>query len=225
MQLRARSGVLASCVLVASALALAKAPAARAEALPGSVDIFVGGHALVLAAESCERDGDVEACQVGRFFAGFQLGGHAQVVPWFALGLRLSGSADLDGSMTVGSEGFEDRDAWLWRAAVRARFDPPLWPRALWLAAELGVAVAVEMIDRQIIDRIQSTSGSSAGFLAGLAVGWELDVHEGFVLGVELQCQYVAIAPVTFASERGTRDEEAPKFPYISVGLHGGYRW
>src|SRR5262245_50508347 len=116
---------------------------ARAVALPGALQLGGGAHLMVLLAVGCTLAGDVQGCSQGAMFAGFDLAFHGQIAPWFALGLRGAGSGEF-GQPSPG------RSLWLWRISGEARFDPPIWPRGLWAAAELGAVIAVNSGDASV---------------------------------------------------------------------------
>jgi hypothetical protein len=204
---------------------------ARAEPLPGDYDVTAGAHAMWLIAETCEHDGDVVGCQLGLLFAGFQVGGHIQLGPWLALGLRFAGSIETEGSMTIASDANGaivslDRDLWLWQLALQARFDPPLWPTGLWLGAEIGVAFSVDDVD--VIDSSDQTTDSPAlsqtVLLLAAVVGYDIALGDGFLLGFELRGQYLSLQNLPGPRE-GFGDRELQTFPYVSLGVHLGKRW
>jgi hypothetical protein len=211
----------------AAASAALFASEVRAEALPGRFEANGGAHFLVLAAERCEHDGDVVACSGFWLFGGFELTGHFQLAPWISLGVRAAGSKDLDGSEAVFSDGdTTDRDLWLWRASFEVRFDPLLWPRGIWLGLELGAALAVDSAElRTLDDRFAAGASSNAvGVVAGVAAGWDFLIADHVVFGLEARGQFIALSkldPPSIVSGRLTFD----KFPWLSAGFHGGYRW
>jgi hypothetical protein len=213
--------------IVTSVFAWVVASAAQAEPLPGRFEATGGAHVLVLGKRRCEADGDVVGCSGPWLFADLDAAAHAQVIPWLALGLRLAGGKDFgDGTQVDGDASTRERDTWLWRGSVEARFDPPLWPRAIWIAAELGGVVAVataETVSAQG-NTIESSSTSTFGFLAGLGAGWDFSIYEGLLLGFEARLQVLTIEKLgTPPTVTGKID--IGSFPYVSIGLHAGYRW
>jgi len=212
-----------SCTIVAGV--------ARAEPLPGDFDVSAGAHAMSLIADSCEHDGDSVSCQSLLLFAGFQLGGHIQLGPWFALGARFAGSTELADQATVVSlpnGGFTslERDLWLWQLALQARFDPPLWPSGLWLGAEIGTAFSVDDVE-QINSSGQTTESLSlqqTSLLLAAVVGYDIPFGSGFLFGLELRGQYLSLQSLPGPRE-GFGERELQSFPYISLGVHLGMRW
>jgi hypothetical protein len=213
--------------IATSVLAWAVASAAQAEPLPGRFEATGGAHVLVLGKSRCKADGDVVGCSGPWLFAGFDVAAHSQVIPWLALGLRLSGNKDFgDGTQVDSDTGTLERDTWLWRGSVEARFDPPLWPRAIWIAAELGGVVAVATADRVGFqgNPSESSSTSAFGFLAGIGAGWDFSMYEGLLLGFEARLQVLTIERLgTPPTVTGRMD--IGSFPYVSIGIHAGYRW
>lgn len=198
-----------------------------AEPLPGRFEAAGGAHILVLGQDRCDADGDVVGCSGPWLFAGFEAAAHAQVIPWLALGLRAAGSKDFGASDRFDSDGLAiERGTWLWRGSLEARFDPPLWPRAIWLGAELGAVLAVATADKEGLrgNTIESSSTSTAGFLAGAAVGWDLSLYDGVPLGFAARLQLLTVGKLgTPPSASG--QIELGSFPYASLGIHAGYRW
>ena len=221
----ARATWTASCAVVL--VWLAGARVARAESLSGDYDLYAGGHLMVLATEVCEQDSDLVSCSGQPFFAGFQLGGHIQLRPWFAVGARLSGTIELSGRSRSTLDGFIGTiDRWIWRGLVRARFDPPLWPKALWIGAEVGAAIVADTFEvRDFGDAAQRRSTSSqAAFSAGLALGWDFVLHQNVIAGVELQAHMILLPPLAIV-EGSLVERDQPSLPYVSAGAHVGYRF
>jgi hypothetical protein len=214
-------------VVVFVVASVAAASGARADALPGRFEAGAGANLFALVAERCEQGGDVVSCSGFWPFAGFELAFHTQANAWMSVGVRLAGAKDLDGSTEVSSDGAElDRDLWLWRGSVEFRFDPPIWPRGIWIAGELGGAMFVDAAElRTVDDRFASSASTHGfGFLAGLAVGWDFALTEGFLFGTEVRAQYIAAPELgvpEIASERATLKD----FPYVSLAVRGAYRW
>lgn len=224
MRIGARNVLLAGLALAASSAA-AKA---SAEPLPGRFEATGGAHILVLGKRRCEADGDVVGCSGPWSFGGFELAAHTQFGPWLALGIRAAGSKDLDASeMFDSSDGsVTDRNTWLWRGSVEARFDPPIWPRALWLSAEVGAALAVATAERLgARDQVLAASSTSAGgFLGGAALGWDFSLYDGLILGFEARVQVLTVEKLG-TPPTVTGRTPLGSFPYVSLGLHSGYRW
>jgi hypothetical protein len=221
--------IAASCGFLATvALACCAANVASAEPLPGRFEATGGAHILVLGKDRCEADGDVVGCRGPWIFTGFELAAHTQVGPWLALGFRAAGSKDLDGSESFDSSdgSTTDRDTWLWRGSVEARFDPPIWPRGLWLSAEIGAALAVATAERLgPRDQVLAESSTSVvGFLGGAALGWDFSLYDGLILGFEARVQILTVEKLG-TPRTVTGREPLGSFPYVSVGVHSGYRW
>jgi hypothetical protein len=197
-----------------------------AEPLPGRFEVSVGGHYLLHHTERCTTDLDSDEKQCGEDwpFAGFDLSGHAQLGPWFALGARFSGSGYIDRETSNVSQPFSlDRNLWLWSAALEARVDPPIWGRALWVGAELGAVVAVAST-KFTTTKLLPSDRSVVGVLAGLAVGWDFWLEAPLLLGFEARLQAMTLEALKDAPSPPRRFN-VEFFPYISVGVHVGYRW
>jgi hypothetical protein len=208
------------------ALTFAAVSGARADALPGRFEVGAGANLFVLFAGRCVQGGDVVSCSTFWPFAGFELAFHTQANPWMSVGLRLAGGKDLDASTEVFSGAEFDRDLWLWRGSVEFRFDPPIWPRGIWIGGELGGAMFVDAAELRTVDDRFAGSASTRGygFLAGLAVGWDFAIAEGFLFGTEVRAQYITAPKLEvpeIESDRVTLEE----FPYVSLAVRGGYRW
>jgi hypothetical protein len=217
-------------VLTAVSCMLA-AGSARAEPLPGRFEILAGGHLMMLFSESCEQDGDLVACHGGFIFAGFELGGRAQLGPWFALGARIAGSSDLDASRQVSSTAAggiveRERSTWLWQFALQARFDPPLWPTGLWIGAEIGAAVAFDSVDAVTEDQTgaDEVAIEAGALLLAAVVGWDFSLAEGVLFGFDVRAQYITLRELPRLGEGFGRVELDP-FPYIALGVHFGARF
>jgi hypothetical protein len=219
-------GIRAACALIAgSVLTLCSAAPCAAETLPGRYEISVGGHYLLHHTERCTTDFDTDEKQCGEDwpFVGFDLAGQVQLGAWFALGARISGSAYIDREEPIGF--FKvDRNLWLWSATLEARFDPPIWPRALWLGAELGAVLAMASIEVTNSKRQPDEERSVVGALAGIAVGWDFWLSAPVLLGVQARLQARTLDGLRDASNP-TRQFNVQLFPYVSIGLHAGYRW
>lgn len=192
---------------------------ARAEPLPGEVEVSGGGHFMVLASESCESSGDVVGCAGASTFAGFDLVARLQVAEWLALGVRAAGSSELGATGVGSSAGQIERSLWLWQLAAEARFDPPLWPSGLWIGADIGAAFAVDSLSG-----IESGSNVESGFLIGGLVGWDFELEHSLLFGIDARVLYVALPELPSPSSAlGTRTLDP--FPYIALGAHVGARW
>jgi hypothetical protein len=219
-----------SAILTAISCMIA-AGVARAEPLPGDFEVVAGAHAMSLIADSCEHDGDTVTCQNVLLFAGFQLGGHIQLGPWFALGARFAGSTELGDQVTIasgpnGEFTSVERDLWLWQLALQARFDPPLWPRGLWIGAEIGMAFSVDDVD-EINSSGRTTESLSLQqtlLLLAAVVGYDIPLGSGFFFGLELRGQYLSLHSLPGPRE-GFGERELQPFPYVSLGVHVGMRW
>ena len=212
---------IATCILAS----IAVAQDAHAEAAPGDFEVFAGAHAMALATDSCFRETNSRTCSDYTPYVGFQLGGQAQLVPWIALGLVVRGSSALDYNSIHTANGVAEPfeyERWLWRGSLRARFDPLLWPEALWLAGELGFAHASEEFNRLLSNQL--LTGSEVGFLTGISAGWDIDLYQGFVVGFELQAQMLFIPAIDMPTIDGF-ERDNPMFPYLALGGHAGYRW
>ncbi|HKU44489.1 MAG TPA: hypothetical protein VJR89_40290 [Polyangiales bacterium] len=197
---------------------------ARAEPLPGSLQLDAGGHLMVLGAETCESDDDVVGCQLLSVFAGFELGARLQLGDWFALGLRAAGSTDLGSEELVSSDAngtilTAARSLWLWQLALEARFEPSIWPAGLWLGAAVGFALAVDSVSGA-----QQASHTQTVPLAAAVVGWDFAIESGFLFGIDLRLMYLALTDLPRLGFNLGAIELEP-FPYVALGAHGGYRW
>jgi hypothetical protein len=218
---------IASAVGLTVLLSLAAASRARAEALPGRFEVSVGANVFALVGRRCEQGGDVVSCSDFWPFAGFELAARDQVIAWLSVGVRAAGGKDLDGATMLSSDGTElDRDLWLWRGSAEVRFDPPIWPRGIWFAGELGAAMFVDAVETRTVDDRFAGGSSSRGFglLAGLAAGWDFPLTEHLVLGTEVRVQYIAAPKLDVPdteSERVTLED----FPYVSLAVRLAFRW
>ncbi|HKP56200.1 MAG TPA: hypothetical protein VJV78_05760 [Polyangiales bacterium] len=219
------------CAILTAVSCVIAAGVARAEPLPGRFEADAGAHVMALISNSCEQSSDVVSCQGPLLFAGFQLGGRVQLGPWFALGLHFAGSSEL-GSQGVGSSEtgagivILERSLWLWQLALQARFDPPIWPRGLWLGAEVGAAFAVDGVDgTDFAGQTQaSLSFTRTALLLGVVLGYDIDIDGGFLVGVEARGQYLSLGTLPGPSfEFG--DRNLAHLPYVSLGIHAGLRW
>jgi hypothetical protein len=201
-----------------------------AESLPGRYEASVGGRYLLHHTLRCttDLDTDLESCGEDWPFAGFDLAGHMQLGAWFALGARIAGSAyiDREKSNIPESEPFRlDRNLWLWSASLEARFDPLIWPRALWLGAELGAVLAETSVEiAQLKVRGKDDDRSVLGALVGLAVGWDFWLRDPVLLGLEIRIQAMTLEALK-DPPNPTRRFNLQAFPYVSMGAHVGYRW
>jgi hypothetical protein len=218
---------IASAVAVSTVLILAAVSGAHAEALPGKFEVAAGGNVFALFGARCEEGGDVVSCSDFWPFAGFDLAFHIQATAWMSVGLRAAGGKDLDRAKMSFADGSElDRDLWLWRGSAEVRFDPPIWPRGIWFAVELGGALFVDAAELRTVDDRFAGGASSRGFgaLAGLAAGWDFPITEHIVFGTELRVEYI-VAPKLdvpqIESERLTLED----FPYVSLAVRVAYRW
>jgi hypothetical protein len=225
---RIRETASASSVFVWAVILASSPRTCWAEPLAGRFEATGGAHILVLGKDRCEADGDVVGCSGPWLFGGFDAAAHAQVIPWLALGLRVAGSRDFGAGDRFDSEGLAvSRDTWLWRGSIEARFDPPLWPRAIWIAAELGAVLAVATADTRGPrgNPIESSSSTSTvGILAGAAVGWDFSLYEGVMLGLEARLQVLTVEKLG-TPPTVTGRIALGSFPYSSLGIHAGYRW
>ncbi len=115
--------------------------------------------------------------------------------------------------------------ALLWSAALEARFDPPIWPRALWLGAELGAVLAEASVETTNLKvRGKDDDRSVFGALIGLAIGWDFWLHDPLLVGLEVRFQAMTLEALKDPSNP-TRRFNVQVFPYISIGVHAGYRW
>lgn len=224
-------GIRAAGMFVASiVLAWGSARPCSAEALPGRYEASAGGHYLLHHTLRCSTDlgTDLEQCGEDWAFAGFDLAGRVQLGAWLALGAHFSGSAYIDREKSNIPEGEPfrlDRNLWLWSAAVEARFDPPIWPRALWLGAELGAVLAEASVDiAKLKARGKDDERSVLGALIGLAIGWDFWLHDPLLLGFEVRVQAMTLDALK-DPPNPTRRFNLQVFPYLCIGVHAGYRW
>jgi hypothetical protein len=218
---------LARAATASLALTFAAVSGARADALPGRFEVGAGASLFALFGSRCDQGGDVVSCSDFWPFAGFELAFHAQTLEWLSIGLRAAGGKDLDRAKQPFSDGSQlDRDLWLWRGSAEVRFDPPIWPRGLWIAGEVGAAMFVDAAELRTLDDRFASSSSSHGFgvLAGLAVGWDFAIAEGFLFGTELRAHYIA-APKLDAPDITDGRVILDDLPYVSLAVRGAYRW
>jgi hypothetical protein len=223
LRLRAWASALAAGV----ALAFAAVGGARADALPGRFEVGAGGNVFALFGRRCEQEVDVVGCSDFWPFAGFEVAFHTQATSWMSVGLRAAGGKDLDRAKTPFSDGSQlDRDLWLWRGSAEFRFDPPIWPRGIWIAGELGAAMFVDAAEIRTADDRFAASASTHGFgvLAGVAVGWDFAIMEHVVFGTEARGQYIS-APKLDAPEISNGRVTLEELPYVSLAVRGSYRW
>lgn len=200
---------------------------ARAEALPGDADVNAGVHAIANPGRRSEAESDEVSVNDLVLLAGIEVAGQVQLTPWFSLGLRAAGSGEVGaGGPLLSSDGTGlDRDLWFWRFSGQARFDPAIWPRGLWVGAELGAVVTVDSAVESENEQVRiSATNVDARFLAGAVVGWDFAMTEHWLLGVDLRMLLMLFAD--FAGPLpGTGKITLPQFPYISLSPHLGYRW
>lgn len=223
---RVRGAVRHAACGVSLALGLGHAPAAHAEPLSGSLEVSAGAELLVLAATACEHAGDQVGCRSTTPFAGFTLAAHQQLAHLLALGVRLAGSTDLDATEHQNSDGRRtDRDLWLWRVSLEARISPGVFPRGLWLGAELGAALLSDSVDEYVGSAHSATdSRRHASALLGAALGWDFPLAASLLFGITVRGQWLS-----FGSLQAPRADvgrlDLPAWPYCSLDLHVGYRW
>ena len=178
-----------------------------------------GGHLLVSPNHSCRRDGDVVDCTAPRLGAGFDVATQLRVLPWLALGLHGAGSK-------LASNGFTlEQSEWLWRLALQARFEPPGWPRGLWLAFEAGAAFLVETYDGLIsgVTPIHSSNTQRAPLLAaGAGWDWRWGSAPGFLLGVEVRALWTLFGSRPYLIAPEITGDSLGSLVWISTGARLG---
>lgn len=218
-------------VLAAISCALLMTSTVRAEPLRGKWEMTAGGHAMILAAEACEIDRDGERCKDATGFAGFDLGGNLQVVPWFAVGLRAGVSIELgtSGSQVPGRDHLTtiQRQLLLWQFALLLRFDPSIFPRGLWFGAEIGTALAVNGINE--VDGADNTlaeeSSTTPALLLAAVAGYDIGLGDRYLLGFTFRGQYIGVSSLPGLSVEHFGERELKPFPYLALGVHMGVRW
>jgi hypothetical protein len=171
---------------------------ALASALPPKRELVIGlaAHLAANAGSSCSRDSDQVSCQDFTPFAGADLTAQYWLVDFLALGARVAGSKDLDGSEGVSSDGptWDPEDQWLWRIAAELRLDPPILPSGLWIGAQVGLALLRE--SQESLDdssRIRQDAESRAAPLFGLALGWDFWLGRSLTLAPELRAELISL--------------------------------
>jgi hypothetical protein len=229
-------------------LAWLAADGARAEALPGRFEAVGGGHFMLLASKRCSNGAAIDlsgfACDAFPMFAGIDLALRAQLGPsWFSLAARAAGSRELNpesGQPYATCSTFAsvclpmhlDRGLWLVRGSIEARFDPPVWPRAFWIGLEVGAAVAIATGHYTDPRGLASSSGiksdpatrTQLGFLAGVGLGWDLQVSESVLVGVDLRAQMMLVSAAGSPSQN-VLDVNLNGAPYFTLGAYAGYSW
>jgi hypothetical protein len=241
------------CLLVVLGVSLATT--AHADPLPGRFEADGGAHFTMLGKERCtsgvKLDFSDERCELP-LFAGIDLGLRSQISDWFSLGLRAGASKELteeDGQPYVRcSLGAQlcrpasiERDLWLFEAALEARFDPPVWPRALSASLELGTGIVVAsghysdamaaFVNRghssawQVAHASDPPTRAKVGFLSGVAVGWDFWLSEPVMIGFDLRARMILGISSLGNPWANELDINLIAAPWVIVGTHVGYRW
>jgi hypothetical protein len=167
---------------------------ARADENEREVALGLAPHLLLSTSDSCTRNMDVIACQGGMLFAGLDLSAHWWPGELFAIGMRVSGSKDLDTAEGRSSDGvtWDPEDQWLWRLAAEAKLDPPILPRGIWMGAEVGAALLREVReDMTVGSEVAEDTATRVAPLFGLGLGWDLWLGKSFTLTPELRFQII----------------------------------
>lgn len=242
--------------LVCVAGTLATSAGVRAEALPGSLELSGGAHFMALPFERCAPSlgfaVDDEACDTFPLFMGLDVALRSTLGPdWFSLGFRMSGSMEVNpdvGNPYVACTGASafciptslDRSLWLVRSTLEARVDPVAWPRALWLAVELGAAMALATGSYQDpgaaylnrggepVDASEEASDPKArarfSLLGGVAAGWDLLPVDSVMVGLDVRAQMMQLSAAGNA-RANELDINLPIGLYFALGVHAGSRW
>jgi opacity protein-like surface antigen len=111
------------------------------------VALGLAPHLLFSTGESSTRNADVVDHSSGMAFFGADLSLHWWPIDFLGVGLRVSGSKDMDMSEGTSSGGYswDPEDQWLWRLSAEARLDPPILPSGIWIGAEIGLALLREV--------------------------------------------------------------------------------
>lgn len=210
--------------LAAIALALCVRPAV-ASARPPERKLVIGlaAHLVANAGRSCQRDSDVVECRDLTPFAGADLTAQYWLTDFLALGARVAGSKDVEGSEGASSEGatWDPEDQWLWRIAAELRFDPPILPLGLWIGAQAGLALLSE--SQESLDsssRIREDAESRAAPLFGLTLGWDFWLGRSFTLAPELRAELISLGdPPELRPDVEGRDYDSSLWLDLSLRL------
>jgi hypothetical protein len=194
-----------------------------------TVSLGAGVHLLSSVGSVCEQSGDVIGCHDFAPFAGADLSGHYWPVTWLALGVRVSGSKDLDASASASSTGeSSDRDQWLWRFSAELRIDPPILPHGMWLGAELGAAVLVDSLDEfnAAGSAIASHSATQSALLLGLPLGWDfLELSKHALLGLDARAQWIAFGDDPPQLQTDIASQQFGSALWLALGARFTYQW
>jgi len=188
---------LASCALVAIACTAASSTS-RAQERTQQFELAAGTHVLSIIGSCAGYIGN-STCGLGRPFVGLDVSGHAPVTTWFSPGVRVAGSLGLGPLIAAAPDSMSSapvdvREArllgsWLLRVSAEARFDPPVWPRGLWIALELGTAFAFDRFSASQLGRVKVSSGTftQPGGFGGFALGWDFVPSSAWRIGLEVR--------------------------------------
>ena len=207
--------------LIALSFLAVWAGAAHAQAghSTATFELSGGGHILVSPNDSCRRDGDVEGCTGPRLGAGFDVATQLRVLPWLGLGLHGAGS-----NLASNGLGLEQRE-WLWRLALQARIEPPLWPRGLWLAFEAGAAFLVESYAGLVagVSPIRASNTQRAPLLAaGAGWDWQWGSAPGFLLGVDVRALWTIFGNKPYLISPEITGDTLSSLVWIATGARIG---
>lgn len=188
-------------------------PVKAAEYQDRDISLGIGVHLTSSLSDVCDKDGDVIGCMAFFPVAGLDINAQWWPSKWFAIGLRLAGSKDLDRSESVSSNGeSQDRDAWLWLISAEGRFAPAIFPSGMWVGVEAGVAFLVDSLDWFGADgeNVKSKTATQWAPLIGAVLGWDFSLTEALYLGVDLRASFIAfggdppqLQPKLYAREFG----------------------